>query len=276
MLFVLIMEVLNHLFGWLDDQGFLTPLRITGLPSRISYADDVVMFVVPKDQDMLVVKAALLMFGEASGLFSNLDKSVATPIGCTDLDMSLVKETLSCKVANFPCRYLGIPLSIYKLRKADGQKLVDSVAARIPQWKGKLLNAAGRTALAKATLSAIPVHMSIALCLSAWALDQIDKRRWAFIWCGDLVASGGACKVAWLTVCRPRNLGGLGVVDLRRAGIASRARWEWKRRTIHDLMKRWCPRYFVQPLFWSWAPGSRRCSRSIIGLMARASNYHRF
>lgn len=42
MLFVLIMEVLNHLFGWLDDQGFLTPLRITGLPSRISlYADHV-------------------------------------------------------------------------------------------------------------------------------------------------------------------------------------------------------------------------------------------
>ena len=133
MLFVVIMEVLNHLFGWLDDQGFLTPLRIIGLPSRISlYADEVVMFVVPKAQDMLVVKAALLMFGEASGLFSNLDKSVATPIGCTDLDMSLIKETLSCKVANFPCRYLGIPLSIYKLGKADEQKLIDSVAARIP------------------------------------------------------------------------------------------------------------------------------------------------
>ena len=164
MLFVLIMEVLNHLFSWLDDQGFLTPLRITGLPSRISlYADEVVMFVVPKAQDMLVVKAALLMFGEASGLFSNLDKSVATPIGCTDLDMSLVKETLSCKVANFPCRYLGIPLSIYKLRKADEQKLIDSVAARIPQWKGKLLNAAGRTTLAKASLSYVDSALPLGL-----------------------------------------------------------------------------------------------------------------
>lgn len=91
-----------------------------------------IMFVVPKAQDMLVVKETLLMFDEASGLFSNLDRSVATPIGCTDLDMSLVKETLSCKVANFPCRYLGIPLSIYKLRKTDEQKLIDSVAARIP------------------------------------------------------------------------------------------------------------------------------------------------
>jgi len=36
--------------------------------------------------------------------------------------------------------------------------------------------------------------------------------------------------VAWKMVCKPRELGGLGVVDLRRAGIALRARWEWKRR----------------------------------------------
>jgi hypothetical protein len=82
------------------------------------------------------------------------------------------------------------PLSIYKLKKMDEQKLIDSVAARIPQWKGKLLNVAGRMALAKATLSAIPVHMSIALCLSPWALEQIDKRWRAFIWCGELTVSG--------------------------------------------------------------------------------------
>jgi hypothetical protein len=191
MLFVLVMEVLNHLFGWLDGQGFLTPLGITALPSRVNlYADDVVMFVVRKIEDLLTVKCTVQMFGEASGLFSNLDKSVATLIGCSDLDIDLVQETLSCKIEAFPCRYLGIPLSIYKLKKMDEQKLIDSVAARIPQWKGKLLNVAGRMALAKATLSAIPVHMSIALCLSPWALEQIDKRRRAFIWCGELTVSG--------------------------------------------------------------------------------------
>jgi len=177
MLFVLIMEVLNHLISWLDEQGFLTPLGITALPFRISlYANDAVMFVVPKVEDLLVVKAAVQVFGKASGLFSNLDKSVATPIGCSEQEMTLVRYTLSCKIENFPCRYLGIALSMYKLKRLDEQRLVDSVASRIPQWKGRLLNMAGKTALAKATLSAIPDHMSIALCLSPWALDQIDKR----------------------------------------------------------------------------------------------------
>lgn len=227
MLFVLVMEVFNHLISWMDDHGFLTPI-VAALPYRVTlYADDVVLFVVPSAGDLQAVMAATQLFGMASGLFSNLDKSVATPIGCTELELNLVRDTLSCKVEQFPCCYLGIPLSIYKLKKLDEQKLIDSVAARMPQWKGRMPNVAGRTALAKATLSAIPVHVAIAIGISSWAVEQIDKRRQAFIWCGDQIVAGEKCKVAWEMVCRPRELGGLGM-DLRRAGLALRARWEWK------------------------------------------------
>lgn len=201
------------------------------LPFRISlYADDVVMFVVPKSDDLMVVKAAMELFGKALGLFSNLDKSVATPSGCSEEHEALVWDILAYRIESFPCRYLGIPLSVYKLKRSDEQGLIDNVTARIPKWKGNLLNIAGRMTLAKSTLSAIPVHMSIALCLSSWALEQIDKRRWAFIWGGDLTVGGGKCKVAWKLVCKPKDLGGLGVVYLRRVGIALHAHWEWKRR----------------------------------------------
>lgn len=282
MLFVLVMEVLNHLFGWLDGQGFLTPLGITALPSRVRlYADDVVMFVVPKIEDLLTVKCTVQMFGEASGLFSNLDKSVATPIGCSDLDIDLVQETLSCKIEAFPCRYLGIPLSIYKLKKMDEQILIDSVAARIPQWKGKLLNVAGRMALAKATLSAIPVHMPIALCLSPWALEQIDKRRRAFIWCGELTVSGRGGLARWpgrlfvgrktweawvLSTCAVRVL---------RSGCDGNGSSElppiWAAPPCIIPLRRWCPRSSVLLLFRTLARGSPRSFGLIIGLKVTAS-----
>ena len=141
-------------------------MGVAALPFRVSlYADDAVMFVTPKLDDLLVLKEAVELFGLVSGLFSNLDKSVATPIGCSEQELELVRDTLLCKIEAFPCRYLGIPLSIFKLRKGDEQKLVDSVASRIPQWKGRLLNMPGRTALARATLSALPIHMLIAPCL---------------------------------------------------------------------------------------------------------------
>ena len=87
------------------------------------------------------------------------------------------------------------------------------------------MNEAGHT-----VLFAIPIHTSIALCLSPWALQQIDKLRRAFVWAGDVTVARGRCRVAWTIACRPKELGGLGISDLRRTGIALRARWLWRDR----------------------------------------------
>jgi hypothetical protein len=232
MLFVLVMEVLNHRLGWIERRGMLTPIHgYDG--SRISlYADDLMILVRPLERDLEAVKATLNIFGLASGLFSNLDKSMATPLNCIAEDVERVHNSLACRVQSFPCRYLGVPLSIYKLKRSKEQYLLDRIAARIPGWKGQLLNAAGRTALVKATLSAVPIHTSIALCLSPWGIDSIDKLRRSFIWAGTDFMGGGKCKVAWTLVCKPTSLGGLGISDLRRMGVALRVRWVWKDR--HD------------------------------------------
>jgi hypothetical protein len=101
-------------------------------------------------------------------------------------------------------------LSLFKLKKCDEQPLIDAVAARLPVWKGNLLNIVGRTTLVRSTLSAISVHLSIALCLSTSTIESIDKLRHGFIWSGTASASGGHCKVAWPICCRPRALGGGG------------------------------------------------------------------
>jgi hypothetical protein len=127
---------------------------------------------------------------------------------------------------------------VRRLRKCDEQPIIDRIAGRIPKWKGDLLNAAGRTALVKATLSAIPVHMAIALGLSPWPIQTIDKLRRGFIWCGSEAAAAGKCRVAWEAVCRPTDLGGLGVSDLRPAGIALRVRWEVQARAEGRLALR--------------------------------------
>ena len=232
MLFVLIMESLNNCLSWVEQQGFLAPISaIAGY--RVSlYADDLVLFVLPQQRDLEVIRGVLSIFGLASGLFSNLDKSVATPLNCTDAQIQLLRDFLPCRVEDLPCRYLGVPLSVRKLTRSQEQPIIDKVAARIPGWKGQMLNVTGRTALVKATLSAITVHTSIAICLSPWAISAIDKLRRAFIWAGTDAVAGGKCKVAWPLVTRPRDLGGLGISDLRQTGIALRVRWIWKDRRL--------------------------------------------
>lgn len=81
--------------------------------------------------------------------------------------------------------------------------------------------------------SAIPVHTSIALCLSPWAIERIDRLRRSFVWSGPASVGAGKCKVTWEIVCGPKELGGLG----RRFGLALRLRWDWAVRT--DQSRTW-------------------------------------
>jgi len=80
MLFVIVMDVLNALIRLAESQGKLSPLGHSAIRSRVSlYADDTVIFVVPVAEDLLLLKEILSIFGDASGLFTNLDKCVVTP-----------------------------------------------------------------------------------------------------------------------------------------------------------------------------------------------------
>jgi len=141
-----------------------------------------VLLVAPNANDLQCVIQILQLFAGASGLVTNVDKCVAMPIRCSDEVMAAVQQAFPCVVAPFPCRYLGVPLSLSRLKRADEQSLVDLVASKILTWKAGMRTHAGRVLLTEVTLSAIPIHMSIACCLSNWALDQIDKRRHAFLW----------------------------------------------------------------------------------------------
>lgn len=228
MLFVITMEALNSLIIRADRHRTLTPLPGPAACTRASlYADDLVVIIKPTQQDLHCLNSILQLFAGASGLVTNVEKCVATPIRCTEDMIDTVKQVFPCVVAPFPCKYLGIPLSLRRLRRAEELVLVDAVAARIPTWKSGLLTHAGRVLLAKVTLSTIPVHLSIACCLSSWAIAQIDKRRRAFLWAGAETVAGGKCKLSWPVVCRPSDIGGLGVLDLRFFGFALRLRWEW-------------------------------------------------
>ena len=232
LLFVLVMEVLNALFAEADRQGQLTPLPGNTIRYRASiYADDLVVFLAPCPLDFSCIRQLLEVFAGASGLATNLDKCTITPIRCDDADVEQVLHVFPCRIQPFPLTYLGAPLSTSRLARADEQHIVDKVAARIPTWKGKLLTSVGRATLAKSTVSAIPVHTSICCALSPWALREIDKRRRAFLWAGADTVQGGNCRVAWPVVCLPKELGDLGLPDLKTMGAALRLRWEWQRRT---------------------------------------------
>jgi hypothetical protein len=66
--------------------------------------------------------------------------------------------------------------------------------------------------------------------LPVWVRKEIDWIRWAWLWHGEDTCHGGHFKVAWSRICRPRDLGGLGIVDLDRFGIVLHLKWLWLER----------------------------------------------
>jgi hypothetical protein len=105
--------------GCYKQQQFLTPLHVSvGSRVRLS-ADDLVLFVAPRERDLETMKAALAIFGLASGLFSNLDKSIATLMHRSEPDVARVWDILSCRIEEFPCRYLGVPHSVRRLKRSE-------------------------------------------------------------------------------------------------------------------------------------------------------------
>jgi hypothetical protein len=169
------MECFHALFRKADYLGLLQQLGRHDIHFRASlYADDVVAFFSPVELDLRVVKWVLALFEGASGPAANFSKSHVYPINCLDEQISLVRSILSCSIAEFPCTYLGVPLSIKRIPKVTFRSLVDKVARRLPPWQGRLLNRVGRLVLAKSTLSAIPVHISMVISVAPWAIKAVE------------------------------------------------------------------------------------------------------
>lgn len=138
------------------------------------------------------------------------------------------------RIAEFPITYLGLPLSVSPLRRGAFQPLIDKVTAAMPTWKAPLMNKAGRLTTVKAVISATSVHTMISLKIPDWAIHEVDKRKRGFLWEGKERAMGGQWMVAWPVACRPVELGGLGIQDMKIAAYALRLRWLWLQRTDAD------------------------------------------
>jgi hypothetical protein len=116
MLFILVMGILNLLIAKAAEMGLLHLFSSRNPQHRLSiYADDVVLFLRPVENELQIISDILRLFGEASGLKTNMTKNGISLILCSHNDLEVIQEHISCRIEEFPVKYLGLPLSIKKI-----------------------------------------------------------------------------------------------------------------------------------------------------------------
>lgn len=83
-------------------------------------------------------------------------------------------------------------------------------------------------------LTAMPVHILLAMILDPSILKKITMMVRDFLWHGRKDAKTGCCLFSWHKLTRPLEYGDLVVRDLHRTCIALCARWLWLQATDPD------------------------------------------
>ncbi|XP_074346983.1 uncharacterized protein LOC141685796 [Apium graveolens] len=151
-------------------------------------------------------------FSSWSGLSPNIHKSNSFLYNC-DYDFTVWFDSLMIPRGTLLVRFLGVPLITSQLCVNDCMPLITKITSRLYSWTTLLLSLDGRALLIKYVICAIESFWCNHFLLPGAIHATIQSLLTRFLWCGNINHKGGA-KIAWQTVCLPREEGGLGLKNM--------------------------------------------------------------
>jgi ribonuclease HI len=163
----------------------------------------------------------------ASGQKVNKDKSEIYFLNTNKEVENQICKVLGFKKGQFPGKYLGIALEKGANSSKIWQNTIEKVDARIGSWKDKWLSKAGKCTKIKSVLSAIPTFPLSCLPLSKSSLSKLESKLRNFLW-KDCEDDKKLALIKWDNICKPKELGGLGIKNLQWQNEALGAKLIWR------------------------------------------------
>lgn len=210
-LFVLAMECLSRLLLSRYDAGYIgyhprtEELKIL----HLMFADDVMVFFDGTANSLHGISECLDDFASWSGLHINTTKTELFTVG-SDQSESVAITRYGLTPGKFPIRYLGLPLTSRKLKISEYAPLMSKITTRLQSLSAKLLSFSGRLQLLKTVIFGIVTFWISAFILPKGCIKSIESLCSRFLWSGN-IEKRSIAKVAWTTVCLPKDEGGLGL-----------------------------------------------------------------
>ncbi len=122
-------------------------------------------------------------------------------------------------MGQMPFTYLGLPMGTTRPKVIDFVPLVDRIERRLTS-SSMFLPYGGRLTLVNSVLYAIPRYYMCSLQLPITVIEAIDKARKNCLWRGNDPSSKRKSLVTWHKVCRLKEKGGIGIINLGLQNIA--------------------------------------------------------
>jgi hypothetical protein len=151
---------------------------------------------------------------QSTGLKVNFKKSSLYPLNLTTENVELLAGLLGCSIGTLPYTYLGLPMGTTRPKVVDFARLVDRVERKLTA-SSMFLPQGGCLTLINSVLCSIPTFFMCSLQLPVTVVKAIDTARKNCLWSGNKPTSTRKSLASWEMVCRPKEKGGLGVVNLK-------------------------------------------------------------
>jgi hypothetical protein len=165
-------------------------------------------------KQLFFLKALLNSFSLSTGLRVNFQKSMMVPINTPESRLQHLAATFGCSTGSLPFTYLGLPLGITKPKIEEFLPLVTRCERRLISTS-IFLSQAERLQITNSVFTSLPTFFMCTFSLHVTIRDQIDKYRKLYLLRGSEDTNRINAKAAWPLVTRPKEDGGLGVLDLK-------------------------------------------------------------
>ncbi|KAK4376022.1 hypothetical protein RND71_006699 [Anisodus tanguticus] len=214
LLFVICMEYLSRILkrvGEFPGFEFHAKCRSIGL-NHMYFADDMLLFCKGNYQSVMLLLRGMETFTNASGLQANAGKSNIFSANMDPQSLEDICAATEYQRGNLPFRYLGVPVSAKRINIVDCEILIDKLSARVKAWSSRSLSYAGKVQLINSVILHIHSYWSSMFILPKKVMKRLTAICRNFLWDGK-EETRKVPLIAWDLVCKPKNMGGLGVIN---------------------------------------------------------------